>query len=266
MHRRGRFVLVVIATALFLAAAPLLAACNGSGARGSGPGGGGSGQAGGEPSTIRHVSEAEMPAYELAEWVRGNRQRLFWGFFTFGGTRYLLVSRGESPNPGYGVRVTRLRSKADGTLVVTATWSEPEPGRLYAQVISYPYDLIATPASTPAYELQFEGAGAPASPGRVEPDVQVTAPAPGTRLASPFRLRGKARAFEGRLQVELEDGHDVLLRKVLTGPGAPEWMEIDEQLAFARPTNPSGMLTVYTLSPRDGSKQNVVMIPVRFSP
>lgn len=285
MRKAGRTALVVASTALLLAGAMLFTACGGPGAQprtselpskeggtnpSSPPAEGapaqeGDAREGGDPVAIRHVTAEEFPAYELGKWVESNRERLFWGFFTFGETRYLLVSRGESPHAGYGVRFTDLRRKADGTLVATATWSDPEPGRLYAQVISYPFDLIATPASTPAYELRFVGPGAPESPGRVEPDVILEAPAPGDRLASPLRLRGKARVFEGRLQVELEDGHNVLLRKVLAGPGAPAWMEFDERLAFDRPTNPSGMLTVYALSPRDGSKQNVVMVPVGFA-
>ncbi|MDI3316279.1 MAG: Gmad2 immunoglobulin-like domain-containing protein [Bacillota bacterium] len=212
---------------------------------------------------IRHVDEKAYPAYELGEWVRANRERLFWGFFTFGSTRYLMVSRGQSPNPGYGVRVTEIRQLAGDRIRVTVTWSDPEPGKMYAQVISYPFDLVALPAAT-VYELAFLGPGAPESPGRVEPNIVVTSPQPDANLSGRLHLQGKARAFEGVVHVYLEDGHDVLLEKTLTGAGAPDWMSLDQELPFAAPTNPSGMLMVYTVSPRDGSKQDVVMVPVRF--
>lgn len=66
------------------------------------------------------------------------------------------------------------------------------------------------------------------------------------------------------MQVALEDGHDVLLETTLQGAGAPEWMDLEASLAYKPPTNDHGMLSVYVLSAHDGSKQDVVMIPVRF--
>ncbi|MCL6577284.1 Gmad2 immunoglobulin-like domain-containing protein [Kyrpidia sp.] len=214
---------------------------------------------------VRHVAEGDYPAAEMGDWVRANRERPFWGFFTFGRTRYLMVSRGPSPNPGYTVEVQEIKQLPSGHLQVRAVFRDPEPGKLYAQVISYPVDVVETPASATAYELIFEGPRAPKSPGLVEPNIMVTAPKPEhTLTGTSLHLQGKARAFEGQIHVYLEDGHNVLLDQVLSGAGAPEWMTIDKNFAYKAPTNPAGMLMVYAASPRDGSKQDVVMVPVRF--
>ncbi|MBE3590756.1 MAG: protease complex subunit PrcB family protein [Firmicutes bacterium] len=214
--------------------------------------------------SIRHVSEEDFPAAEMREWLAVNRQYRGWTFFTFGDTRYLMISRGESPNPGYRVEVTDVAIGGDGVAHVRVAWKNPDPGAVYAQVVSYPVDIVATPAEVTAYELVFEGEGAPQSPGRVEPNIVVTSPRPGDALAGTLKLRGRARAFEGVVQLALEDGHRVLLRKTLQGEGAPAWMSLDGDFTYDAPSNEHGMLMVYVDSARDGSKQDVVMVPVRF--
>jgi hypothetical protein len=52
-----------------------------------------------------------------------------------------VIARGPSPNPGYGIQFVRTERKGE-QLIVYVKVTEPEPGKLYAQVISYPY-LIA---------------------------------------------------------------------------------------------------------------------------
>ncbi|MDF2959461.1 MAG: S-layer protein [Paenibacillus sp.] len=48
----------------------------------------------------------------------------------------VTLSRGDMPNPGYGIAVTGIRFQADGTAVVTYTLSDPKPGGMYPQVIT----------------------------------------------------------------------------------------------------------------------------------
>lgn len=61
----------------------------------------------------------------------------------------VLWALGPKPNPGYGVTIDRV-ALAGRTLVVTGRTTEPDPDRMYAQVISYPYAAVAVP------EVYFE--------------------------------------------------------------------------------------------------------------
>lgn len=51
-----------------------------------------------------------------------------------------VIARGESPNPGYGIRIVRQELKWE-QLFVYVSLTKPEPGKMYPQVISYPYLL-----------------------------------------------------------------------------------------------------------------------------
>lgn len=219
---------------------------------------------GSEATPLAQVSVDEVPAQDIRDWVEVNRPYGHFHFFTFGAVRYLLVGRGESPDAAHGLEVKELTLDPDGTVHVRLRWTSPGSEAVTLPAVSYPVVLLATPASAKAYDIAYEGEGAPPSPGLVEPNIVVTRPAPGETLAGRVELQGRARAFEGTVQVSLEDGHHVLLQTTLQGVGAPEWMDLDASLEYDPPTNDSGMLSVYVLSARDGSKQDVVMIPVRF--
>jgi hypothetical protein len=51
-------------------------------------------------------------------------------------TNKVTLSRGEMPNPGYGIQITGIRYPGDGTAVIQYTLSEPKPGMMYPQVIT----------------------------------------------------------------------------------------------------------------------------------
>jgi hypothetical protein len=55
------------------------------------------------------------------------------------------VFLGQKPNPGYGVHIILAVRRAD-EITISYTESRPAPGMMYAQMIVYPYDLVAVPA------------------------------------------------------------------------------------------------------------------------
>ncbi|WCK55926.1 stalk domain-containing protein [Aneurinibacillus sp. Ricciae_BoGa-3] len=59
-----------------------------------------------------------------------------------------IISRGMSPNPGYGLQIIRQESNWEQATVYVKKTS-PDPGKAYAAVISYPY--IAGRITLPAY-------------------------------------------------------------------------------------------------------------------
>ncbi len=50
---------------------------------------------------------------------------------------YLVVCLGWKPNPGYGVSVLRIEQLKD-TVTIRVELKEPEPGKMYAQVLVRP--------------------------------------------------------------------------------------------------------------------------------
>jgi hypothetical protein len=50
----------------------------------------------------------------------------------------VTLSRGEKPNAGYGIQIDGLRFHADGTATVMYKLNDPQPGQMYAQVITTP--------------------------------------------------------------------------------------------------------------------------------
>jgi hypothetical protein len=99
-----------------------------------------------------------------------------------------------------------------------------------------------------------------------EPAIWVYRPQPGQKVASPLYVTGSARVFEGTVQARLLAGDDrVLARNFGTATaGAPERGDFEIILRFETPDAGKGWLEVFSQSPRDGSEENKVRVPVRF--
>jgi germination protein M len=98
-----------------------------------------------------------------------------------------------------------------------------------------------------------------------EPPIFVEAPGVGAVLADPFALRGTASVFEGSFTAPLVDssGRRIVRAQVQASAGAPERGRFAKTIAYSTPAK-SGWLVVYETSMKDGSRLNVVKIPVTF--
>lgn len=99
-----------------------------------------------------------------------------------------------------------------------------------------------------------------------EPAIWVYRPQPGQKVASPLHVTGSARVFEGTVQARLStEGGSILARNFGTATaGAPERGDFEIILRFEMPDTAEGWLEVFSQSPRDGSEENKVRVPVRF--
>lgn len=70
------------------------------------------------------------------------------------GKLLLTACAGQQPNPGYGLAVERVEQE-NNRLIVHARVSEPAPGTIWAQVITYPRDVIALDAAYADYSVQL---------------------------------------------------------------------------------------------------------------
>lgn len=98
---------------------------------------------------------AELPE-EVQKWVSEHKQGEYTGSLNSNGHTYILVARGESPNPGYGVELTRVFAH-ESNIMVQARYTEPEPNMSYIQVITYPTLLIKIDQTSK--EVKFEISG-----------------------------------------------------------------------------------------------------------
>jgi germination protein M len=95
------------------------------------------------------------------------------------------------------------------------------------------------------------------------PAILVESPAVGDDVASPFGLRGTANTFEATFQYEVlaADGSVLAENFVTATSGSGTRGTFDETVAFQG--GPAATLVVFEISAEDGSRMNVVEIPLQ---
>lgn len=202
-----------------------------------------------------------------------------------GNRTYLLVAWGEKPTGGYQVKIRDVARGTKGDVVMVELMA-PDPDEVVTQAITHPSDLVSVNRLRRGITFAYKGHLTLTSPlparrqtkngqtgrrenGGEEPgeggaNFQVSSPTPGSTISSPLRVTGRARVFEGVFSVELEDGHRLLASRRVQVAGAPAFGSFDFSLPFDQPTNPSGALIFVTHSPKDGSRREELIVPVRF--
>lgn len=88
---------------------------------------------------IQRDAEKKLPS-PVIQWIASVKQRRGIHFITYNDCRYLLISSGVRPNPGYRLTLSHIRSGKQGWEIVVRE-SGPQPGRFYPQVLVVPYLL-----------------------------------------------------------------------------------------------------------------------------
>lgn len=102
----------------------------------------------------------------------------------------------------------------------------------------------------------------------VVPAILIESPLPGATVTSPLSASGNSNTFEATHQLELLDANKkVLAEKTVTatsGTGTRgTWAA---EMTFEPSSSEGGYLVAYESSAQDGSRINVVEIPIRFGP
>ena len=139
-----------------------------------------------------------------------------------------------------------------------------------AQIV---YTLTQFPA---VHKVSLTAGGAPYPAGaassqlarsdfHLEPGIFVDAPGVGAVLPDPFTLRGSASVFEGSFTAQLVDssGRRIARMQVQASAGAPGRGTFARSIAYSTSAT-QGWLVVYDASMKDGSRQDLVRIPVSF--
>lgn len=100
-------------------------------------------------------TDATLPE-EVKKWVSEHQETEYTGTINANGHTYILVARGQSPHPGYGLALIRIFSQ-ESNIMVQAKYTEPDPDMSYPQVITYPTLLIEIDQTSK--EVKFEISG-----------------------------------------------------------------------------------------------------------
>jgi len=202
-----------------------------------------------------------------------------------GGT-YVLFTRGEKRTVGFDVKIEKITQAVGAGDKTTATvrvlFTDPKPGQVVTQSVSYPLVLAKLDTGKKPDEVTFiiqreepagrmpEAAKRQEQPkdrqqGEKTANIIVEQPKPGDTVTSPFLISGRARVFEANVLMRLLDEKgEVITRKFVTATaGAPSWGRFNTSMQYTAPASPQkATLEVYTESAKDGSVQDLVRVPL----
>ena len=100
------------------------------------------------------------------------------------------------------------------------------------------------------------------------PAILVETPLPFAIVSSPLHLAGTANTFEATFEYELKNASGAIVKKsfVTATSGSGVRGTYDVTVPFAVTSAGNGTLTVYESSAKDGSRINVVDVPLRLAP
>ena len=102
--------------------------------------------------------------------------------------------------------------------------------------------------------------------GAATPEIELDDPIPGTAIDDPLVLNGRARAFEGTVNVAVYSraGTTPLGTGFVTGSGGPELGPFSGQIRWPNPGGGWGVVALYTTNADDGGIWQAMAIPVGF--
>jgi hypothetical protein len=91
---------------------------------------------------------------DVQEWFDGHKKQEFTGSMNEKDGTYVAITRGQKPNSGYGVEVVSVTEYGDH-MIVKVRHRNPEPGKMYAQVITYPATLLKIPLTDKEIRMEL---------------------------------------------------------------------------------------------------------------
>ncbi|MCP2239220.1 Gmad2 immunoglobulin-like domain-containing protein [Thermoanaerobacterium thermosaccharolyticum] len=98
-------------------------------------------------------------------------------------------------------------------------------------------------------------------------NIIVLSPMKNNSVSSPVKVVGKARVFEAVVNIRILDSNGNILSQtsVQASAGAPSWGDFEADIQYKPLSTPQdGTLQVFSLSPKDGSVQDLVSIPLHL--
>ncbi|MEW5784923.1 MAG: Gmad2 immunoglobulin-like domain-containing protein [Bacillota bacterium] len=214
----------------------------------------------------------------MSEWVDNAAHHIFLGQSRiFGDYLYILVTYGPKPTGGYTVQVTDVLVEA-AEVIVSVDFSEPRAGEAVTQAITYPYDLVAVPAAdlpvrfiaggAESYVMALYGIDTLETIVASSNPIKLFEPADGSDTNGALRFRGVASVFEGQIDYRLLDAAGGVIAEGYTMAGMGDWYYFEETIGTGDFTGEvtEATLELFTISPKDGSEQDLVSVKVNIIP
>jgi hypothetical protein len=131
--------------------------------------------------------------------------------------------------------------------------------------ISSPSPSLLTRTSTPTTAASTTAAPSATALSSAKGNITVTRPLPNARVSSPLVISGDASVFEAALQWRVADSAGRVLAQGITtaSAGAPGRGTFTVTATFAPPSaDLFGSVEVFSVSPKDGSVDEIVRVPV----
>src|SRR5439155_14527164 len=98
-------------------------------------------------------------------------------------------------------------------------------------------------------------------------DIVVLQPGVGQNVRSPIAVGGYARLFEAAGNFELRNATgQIIASGTFQAAVGQEFARYDFNVPFTTTIQQAGTLSVFSVSPKDGSRINVVTVPLTLSP
>ncbi|KJS82419.1 MAG: hypothetical protein JM58_15030 [Peptococcaceae bacterium BICA1-8] len=95
-----------------------------------------------------YIGRNKVPI-EVAKWAEDNKLQAKVSKKTIGSLDVYLISLGEKSTSGYQVKIDQAGFDMGVRWIIDLSITQPIPGGMAAQVITYPYEVLAVPSGTP---------------------------------------------------------------------------------------------------------------------
>ena len=96
-------------------------------------------------------------------------------------------------------------------------------------------------------------------------NILVENPWPGDEIGNPVTVPGQALAFEGTVGIRIKDANSTILANTSAqAANGTELSTFSKSVSYTASTTATGTVEVFSISAKDGSEQDKVVIPVKF--
>lgn len=217
-------------------------------------------------------SEQFLPQ-EIAQWLEYSREVQVVQEKVYEDYRYVLITDGMRQSGGYAVEIQSVNETATA-LEIQVKHTEPLPGQIVTEALTYPYDLIIV--ENKELPIQFVDVD---NPDRYfmgllfidEIDrpivatggwVHIFTPSPDDKVNGTISLTGLGNVYEGTINYEVVRENGEVILEGFTMAAMGDWAYFEEEIELPAEVKGNIILEVYTESAKDGSKMFVIELPL----
>lgn len=211
---------------------------------------------------------------EIEDWLNSSLTMSLGQSRVYEEELYILVTYGEKPTGGYEVNITDI-NVTDESVEVSVDYKAPKEGDIVTQVITYPYALeVIEKVDLPVtfivsgdeeYLMILRGVEELKPIVAESPLIKVFEPVPSSTVGNKVSISGIANVFEGNIVYEVIDESGTTLYQHYTTAGQLDWYHFEIEIDLPEETTKNFKVELYSPSAIDGSKTNLVSLPLKIS-